>query len=109
MEHPSFRQRYANSTARSIQVVFKREFTLWWRDVYASKSRLFQDLFMGLIVGTVFWQADDPLTVIGVIFQCVFFISLGAMLKVAPQIDTRGVFYKEQDANFYPSELSCLM
>ena len=23
--------------------------------------------------------------------------------KVAPQIDTRGIFYKEQDANFYPT------
>ena len=39
----------------------------------------------------------------GVVFQCVFFISMGAMLKVAPQIDTRGIFYKEQDANFYPT------
>ena len=58
---------------------------------------------MGLIVGTVFWQVDDPQTVTGVIFQCVFFISMGAMLKVAPQIDTRGIFYKEQDANFYPT------
>lgn len=28
---------------------------------------------------------------------------MGAMLKVAPQIDTRGIFYKEQDANFYPT------
>jgi len=28
---------------------------------------------------------------------------MGAMLKVAPQIDSRGVFYKEQDANFYPT------
>lgn len=58
---------------------------------------------MGLIVGTVFWQVDDPQTTMGVIFQSVFFISMGAMLKVAPQIDTRGIFYKEQDANFYPT------
>ena len=81
MSHPLFRQRYANSTLRSIQVVFRREFLLWWRDVYQRKARVMQDLFMGIIVGTVFWQTDDPLTVIGVIFQCVFFISMGAMLK----------------------------
>jgi hypothetical protein len=78
MQHPMFRQRYANSSMRSIKVVFEREFTLWWRDVYARRARLFQDLFMGLIVGTVFWQTEDPQTVMGVIFQCVFFISLGA-------------------------------
>ena len=101
MENPMFRQRYANTALRSIQILFKREFTLWWRDVYARRARLFQDLFMGIIVGTVFWQTDDPQTAMGVIFQCVFFISLGAMLKVGPQIDVRGIFYKEQDANFY--------
>ena len=32
---------------------------------------------MGLIVGTVFWQTEDPGTFMGVVFQCVFFISLG--------------------------------
>ena len=66
-------------------------------------GRFLQDLFMGLIVGTVFWQSEDPSAVIGVIFQSVFFISSGAMLMVAPQIDVRGIFYKEQDANFYPT------
>ena len=51
----------------------------------------------------MFYQVSDPVSVIGVVFQSVMFISLGAMLKIAPQIDTRGVFYKEQDANFYPT------
>lgn len=103
LAHDSFKKRYANSTWRSIKVVFAREFLLWWRDKYARMARLIQDLIMGIIVGTVFWQTDDPQTFMGVVFQCVFFISMGAMLKVAPQIDTRGIFYKEQDANFYPT------
>eukprot|EP00804_Cyclotella_cryptica_P015639 CCRYP_003633-RD/>CCRYP_003633-RD protein AED:0.25 eAED:0.25 QI:406/1/0.87/1/0.85/0.87/8/0/1055 len=103
MKHEMFRQRYANSSWRSIKVVFRREFLLWWRDKYQRKARLIQDIFMGIIVGTVFWQTSDPQTAMGVIFQCVFFVSLGAMLKIGPQIETRGVFYKEQDANFYPT------
>ena len=103
LSHEPFKKRYANSTWRSIKVVFAREFLLWWRDKYARMARLIQDLIMGVIVGTVFWQISDPMTVMGVIFQCVFFISMGAMLKVAPQIDVRGVFYKECDANFYPT------
>lgn len=100
-----FMKRYANSTIDSVKVVFGRELKLWWRDKYARTARLMQDLLMGLIVGTVFWQTPDVSSRMGVVFQSVFFISMGAMLKVAPQIDTRGIFYKEQDANFYP--VSC--
>lgn len=103
LDHPAFHRRYANSTWESIKVVFFREFLLWRRDTYARKARLMQDLIMGLVVGTTFFQIDDPQTFMGVVFQCVFFVSMGAMLKVAPQIDVRGVFYKEQDANFYPT------
>ncbi|KAL7543144.1 hypothetical protein ACHAXR_013435 [Thalassiosira sp. AJA248-18] len=98
-----FKMRYANSALQSIKIVFKREALLWWRDKYARVARFMQDMIMGIIVGTVFWKIDDPQTVMGVIFQSVFFISMGSMLKVAPQIDTRGIFYKEQDANFYPT------
>ena len=94
LESDKFKERYANSTMRSIKVVFEREFLLWWRDKYARMARLIQDLIMGIIVGTVFWQVSDPQTIMGVVFQCVFFISMGAMLKVAPQIDSRGIFYK---------------
>lgn len=98
-----FKMRYANSTLRSIKIVCAREFLLWWRDKYARKARLIQCVFIGVINGTVFYQAKDPLSVIGVVFQSVMFISLGAMLKIGQQIDTRGIFYKEQDANFYPT------
>ena len=103
LDHDMFKKRYANSTLRSIKITFDREVLLWWRDKYARMERLIQDLLMGVIVGTVFWQVHDPQTVMGVIFQSVFFIAMGAMLKIAPQIDVRGVFYKEQDANFYPT------
>jgi ABC-type multidrug transport system ATPase subunit len=103
LDHDMWKKRYANGTWDSVKIVFAREFLLWWRDKYARMARLAQDLIMGVIVGTVFWQVDDPGTVMGVVFQCVFFIAMGAMLKVAPQIDIRGIFYKEQDANFYPT------
>ena len=82
LDKDMFRRRYANSALKSIKNVFKREALLWWRDGYARKARFMQDMIMGIIVGTVFWQVDDPQTVIGVIFQSVFFISMGSMLKV---------------------------
>ncbi|KAL7540199.1 hypothetical protein ACHAXR_009936 [Thalassiosira sp. AJA248-18] len=103
LDHALLKKKYSNSTLRSIRIIFEREILLWYRDKFARMARLMQNLIMGLVVGTVFWQNDDPQTVMGVVFQSVFFISMGSMLKVAPQIDTRGIFYKEQDANFYPT------
>ena len=58
---------------------------------------------MGLIVGTVFWQTTDPQSMMGVVFYAVLFISLGTLGTIAPQFDTRRIFYKEQDANFFPT------
>jgi ABC-type multidrug transport system permease subunit len=39
----------------------------------------------------------------GILFQSGFFIALGAMQRVPPQLDVRPTFYKQQDANFYPT------
>jgi hypothetical protein len=62
------------------------------------------DLVMGVVAGTLFWQGnDDPTSVMGILFQSMFFVSVGAMLKVGPQYEVRGILYKHQDANFFPT------
>mmetsp|Transcript_27588 Transcript_27588/g.66312 ORF Transcript_27588/g.66312 Transcript_27588/m.66312 type:complete len:915 (-) Transcript_27588:593-3337(-) len=54
--------------------------------------------------GTLFWQQWENVTsVVGILFQSMFFISLGAMLKIAPQYAARGILYKHQDASFFPT------
>lgn len=59
---------------------------------------------MGLVIGTIFFQgADNPVSVMGVLFQSMFYLSLGALVKVPDQFEQRGIFYKHQDANFYPT------
>ena len=59
---------------------------------------------MGIIAGTLFWQEnDDPTSVMGILFQSMFFVSVGAFLKVVPQYEVRGILYKQQDANFFPT------
>jgi hypothetical protein len=63
---------------------------------------LWIDLVMGIVAGTVFWQqSDDPQSVMGILFQSMFFVSVGAMLKVPGQFEPRSIFYKQQDANFF--------
>ena len=59
---------------------------------------------MGIVAGTVFWQQNgDPQSVMGILFQSMFFVSVGAMLKVPAQFEPRSIFYKQQDANFFPT------
>uniref|UniRef100_A0A6V2DZI5 ABC transporter domain-containing protein n=1 Tax=Ditylum brightwellii TaxID=49249 RepID=A0A6V2DZI5_9STRA len=63
---------------------------------------------MGIIVGTVFWQIGNKDNInaqalIGIIFQSLLFITLGAQVTILDQITSRGIFYKQQDANFFPT------
>jgi hypothetical protein len=78
----NFNKKYHNPPWRSIKLLITRELLLWWRDKTKRIARIIQCLLMGIIVGTVCWQSEDPQTRMGVNFQLIFFISLGAMLKV---------------------------
>jgi len=96
--------RFRNSSWGSLKLLVYRECLIWWRDKTGIRTRIVQNLLMGLIAGTVFWQAwEDTTSVLGILFQSMFFISLGAILKVAPQYPVRGILYKHQDANFFPT------
>lgn len=99
-----FGYRYRNSFLGSLKLLVRRECLLWWRDKKAIRSRIFQDLLMGVIAGTVFWQTSaEESSVFGILFQSMLFISMGAFTKVIPQYDVRGTLYKHQDANFFPT------
>lgn len=39
----------------------------------------------------------------GLLFQNLFFVALGAMMKVPAQFETRSIYYKQQDGNFFPT------
>mmetsp|Transcript_11959 Transcript_11959/g.19207 ORF Transcript_11959/g.19207 Transcript_11959/m.19207 type:complete len:360 (-) Transcript_11959:12-1091(-) len=99
-----FGSKFRNGSYKSLKLLVHRECLLWWRDKTAIKTRLAQDFIMGLIAGTLFWQGwEETTSVFGILFQSMFFISLGAMLKVPPQYAVRGILYKQQDANFFPT------
>jgi hypothetical protein len=87
-----YSNRYRNRSLASLQLLVSRECLLWWRDKAEIKSRIVQDLLMGVIAGTVFWQGwQEVSSVQGILFQSMLFIALGAMMKVAPQYAVRGV------------------
>jgi hypothetical protein len=56
------------------------------------------------IIGTLFWQTDDNIAaVVAVLFHSMFNTAIGSMLLVVKQFPSRSIFYKQQDANFYPT------
>jgi len=58
---------------------------------------------MGIVVGTLFWQQTSVGAIIGVLFQSLMFMLIGAMLLVVKQFPERSIYYKHQDANFFPT------
>ena len=58
---------------------------------------------MGVSVGGVFFQTEDVVSILGVLFQGMLFIMLGAMTTAPGFVDERPIFYKQADANFFPS------
>jgi len=99
------KRQYQNSAFESLKLVGSRELLLWWRDKYAIKSKLAQDLIIGVVVGTLFFQqgGESPGSVMGVLFQSMFFCAIAAMQAIPGQFPTRSIFYKQQDANFFPT------
>ncbi|GKY93223.1 hypothetical protein MPSEU_000290000 [Mayamaea pseudoterrestris] len=97
------KKKYANPWYKSLELLVRREALLWWRDKYAIKAKIVQTILMGTIVGTVFFQQKDPRTILSALFQSMFYTIIGAMILVRNQFFDRPVFYKQQDAKFFPS------
>eukprot|EP00522_Entomoneis_paludosa_P012046 CAMPEP_0172443714 /NCGR_PEP_ID=MMETSP1065-20121228/3929_1 /TAXON_ID=265537 /ORGANISM="Amphiprora paludosa, Strain CCMP125" /LENGTH=1500 /DNA_ID=CAMNT_0013194039 /DNA_START=53 /DNA_END=4555 /DNA_ORIENTATION=+ len=96
------KNRYANPTLTSLKLVIQRELLLWWRDKYQLKAKIGQNLILGVVVGTIFWDASVG-SLIGVMFQSMFIQIIGAMLLIVKQFPYRSILYKQQDANFFPT------
>ena len=95
--------KYYNTSFKSLKLVVRRELLLWWRDKPAIKAKVMQNTIMGIVVGTLFYQNESPQDLMGVLFQSLFYCSLGAMLLVVAQFPARSIFYKHQDARFFPT------
>jgi ABC-type multidrug transport system ATPase subunit len=101
--------KFHNTTYQSLKLVMQRELLLFWRDKPAIKAKIMQNTIMGVIVGTLFFQSDSPQDLVGVIFQSMFFSAIGAMTLVVTQFPARSIFYKQQDARFFPTWTVCIV
>ena len=58
---------------------------------------------MGIVAGTLFWQTENTNSIISIIFQSMFYSALAQMTLITKQFPFRSIFYKQQDANFFPT------
>ena len=58
---------------------------------------------MGVVAGTLFWQTNEPASIVAIIFQSMFYSALAQMVLITKQFPFRSIFYKHQDANFFPT------
>jgi ABC-2 type transporter len=75
--------------------------------LFCVRSREYLNLHVsfGVLSGTLFWQAapGNPSSIVGALFQSMVYTIIGAMTVVVREFPNRSIFYKQQDANFYPT------
>lgn len=98
---PGIKQKYANSFLRAVWLNLQRALVLWIRDRRVFIANGIKNAVMGLSVGGVFWQTTDVVSILGVLFQSMLFIMLGASTAAPALVDDRIIFRKHYEANFF--------
>ncbi|CAI5729553.1 unnamed protein product [Hyaloperonospora brassicae] len=96
---PEFHQNFWDST----MAVVLRQIKLTSRDAAFLAGRSIMVILMGLLYSSVFFQFDETNAqlVMGIIFNCVMFVSLGQQAQIPMFMAAREVFYKQRRANFF--------
>ena len=97
----AIKRKYANSFPRAVWLNLRRSLTLWIRDRRVLIANAVKNAVMGVSVGGVFYQTDDVVSILGVLFQSMLFIMLGASTSAPALVDDRVIFRKHHEANFY--------
>ncbi|KAI9981281.1 hypothetical protein PInf_008934 [Phytophthora infestans] len=96
-----FRQPFLDDLA----TVLRRQWKIKLRDRTFLIGRGFMVLIMGLLYGSVFWQMNDANSqlILGLLFSCTMFLSMGQAAQLPTFMEARSVFYKQRGANFFRS------
>lgn len=97
----AIKNKFANSFPRAAWLNLMRNLTLWRRDKRVLIANFVKNTIMGISVGGVFFQTEDVVSILGVLFQGMLFIMLGAMTVAPALVDDRIIFRKHADANFF--------
>jgi len=109
-EHPGmalsrFQSEFARPFLQSVAVCSRVFLKLLLRDPAAMRSQLVGNLVVGGIVGLVFMDLsmEQVQSKLGVIFLTMTNLGFIGLSTMPDGFALRGVFYKQRDANFYPT------
>jgi ABC-type multidrug transport system ATPase subunit/ABC-type multidrug transport system permease subunit len=100
-EHLEHTPEFHQSLWDNIRTLTRREMLLSMRNTDFIVSRVVMVLLMGLIYGSLYFQAvmTNIQLVMGVLFSVVLFLMLGQTAQIATFLDAREVFYKHRGSN----------
>ncbi|KAJ0405196.1 hypothetical protein ATCC90586_008824 [Pythium insidiosum] len=95
--------RFRISFRDDLALLLRRQWLLTKRNKAFLVARSFMVLLMGVLYGTTFWQlpTNNSQLVLGLLFSCSMFLSLGPAAQLPVFFANRAVFYKQRGANFY--------
>jgi ABC-type multidrug transport system permease subunit len=103
---PSFlRDTYPGTFYYHFSLTLARQMKLTMRDKAFIFSRIFQNLLVGIIAGTLFVKikTTDTGTMAGFLFYVCLFSVLTSFAIIPLSFAQKAVYYKHQDALFYPT------
>ncbi|OWZ14879.1 ABC transporter [Phytophthora megakarya] len=96
---------FRQSFLEDLVTVLRRQWKIKLRDKTFLFGRGFMVLVMGLLYGSTFWQLNDANSqlILGLLFSCTMFLSMGQAAQLPVFMEARSVFYKQRGANFFRS------
>ncbi|KAG7376653.1 hypothetical protein PHYPSEUDO_012949 [Phytophthora pseudosyringae] len=96
---------FRQSFLEDLMTVLRRQWMIKLRDKTFLIGRGVMVLIMGLLYGSVFWQMNDANSqlILGLLFSCTMFLSMGQAAQLPTFMEARSVFYKQRGANFFRS------
>jgi ABC-type multidrug transport system ATPase subunit/ABC-type multidrug transport system permease subunit len=96
---------FRQSLAGDLVTLLRRQIRISLLDRVFLLGRAVMVVVMGLLYGSTFWQMNDANSqlVLGLLFSCTLFLSMGQAAQVPTFVEARSVFYKQRGANFFRS------
>ena len=107
VQPPTFSTVYATPVTQQIYLKTQRDWKTWWRNPELCKTATIGSLFLGLLMGTTYWQVDDHQS--GVyerqtfLYFSALFSALGSLVAQPVIFAERAVFFRERAAGSYRS------
>lgn len=101
-------RRFSKSYGEIAVAVLKRWVVLVSRDKNLFWAKVTQNVILGLVIGTLFYDSEDYVAIFGVLFSCSLFMTLAGFPHMAIAFNSKKVFLKQRDAHFFPPSLYTL-